>query len=75
MGDIPYCPLLKKPVDWEYCHDLCNFHSRGVLQPGDTVSDWDEGIKVCKSCTRYFGAKSPYKSDFEDSSIISQACS
>lgn len=75
MEDILYCPLLEKSVDWEYCHDICNYHSDGVLQADDKISDWDKAQTVCEGCTRYTGAKTPHKSDFASRSIISQACS
>ena len=49
----PYCPILKRHIDWGYCWELCNIGTDDVLSYGDKVDDWDEAQRICKKCGRY----------------------
>lgn len=49
-----YCPLLKKEIDEGYCWELCNIGTDEVLLEGDKVLDWDEALKICRKCGRYY---------------------
>lgn len=49
------CPLLNKEIDEGYCWELCNIGTDEILLEGDKVHDWDEALKVCKKCGRYYG--------------------
>lgn len=49
-----HCPLLNKDIDWGYCWELCNIGTDEILLEGDKVSDWDEALKTCKKCGRYY---------------------
>ena len=50
----PYCPLMKRKIDWGYCSELCNIGTDQILLPGDQVEDWDEALEICKKCGRYY---------------------
>ena len=49
-----YCPLLKKEIDEDYCWELCNIGTDEILLEGDKVLDWDEALKICRKCGRYY---------------------
>ena len=49
----PYCPILKRYIDWGYCWEICNIGTDEVLSYGDKVDDWDEAQRICKKCGRY----------------------
>lgn len=49
-----YCPLLKKEIDEGYCWELCNIGTDEILLEGDKVLDWDEALKICRKCGRYY---------------------
>lgn len=51
--DNPYCPLLKRKIDWGYCWELCNIGTDEILLEGDNVKDWNEAQNICKKCGRY----------------------
>lgn len=49
-----YCPLLKKEIDEGYCWELCNIGTDEILLEDDKVLDWDEALKICRKCGRYY---------------------
>ena len=43
-----------REIDCGYCWELCNIGTDEILLEDDKVLDWDEALKVCKKCGRYY---------------------
>lgn len=54
------CPLLNKEIDEGYCWELCNIGTDEILLNGDEIPDWDEALKICKKCGRYYDNQEKY---------------